>query len=106
MSNSKKTILMIESIKNLYLVPNKIKNKASFPFKICFKLVTDLFVHKLELEDRNPEEIHVNIIEHLIPYFSKVFGMVSLAQKKLKMFFAALFAYRNSPRIEIFMRLI
>lgn len=80
---------------------------TSFTIRFCYKMITDLFDSLIELNHRDQSLVSITALEGLLmQYLIKVFGVVALAQKKLKMLLMSMFLYGDNSRVQVFLRMV
>jgi len=97
--------ILIENIRSLTYVGGNRITRATLSFKVCYKMVNDIFLARLDQIKKNPESENDELTDLFLPFFIKNFGVVAFAEKKLKQFLFNLFNYAGNAKIQVFMRL-
>ena len=58
------------------------------------------------MESESEDEKHVPIINYLVEYMAKLFGVSGLAEKRRKEFLTSLFKYKQNKKLMLFMRFL
>lgn len=96
----------IEKIVQINKIPGDQVIKAQTPFKQIYKQVNDFLFERASEMLENDEEKDIPLINSLVDYLAKLFGVSGLADKRQKEFFATLFKYKNNKKILLFMRFL
>jgi hypothetical protein len=97
---------LIQKITLLTKIPSNPISNFKIPLKQVYKLILEFYEFKLYRSEHNEEEADLRVVDGLLDFFLKKFGIKQIAEKRFKEFLVSAYEFQNNHKIQLFMRFI